>query len=332
MKKFKRIKAYNKKYIEELDYSLALIEPYLISTFTKFYGEEYHGKIASVISNMHYTYFISESILALLNKRSFGISHKCQRVAQYYIKYLNSLKLKGINDIDELEKEILNKLIAKSSFDNDMLLHANFLEFLSSDYPIYTVICDQEEKNYYKSIFLPIFVINLEVIIHEINHALMIDAIAFTDEEIIMPNLFITQESEELFNHYIADLVLEQYLKEKFPIPYALRRFDFVNQYEDFFFLIESFYYVFEQVIKKSIMTKNFNLLWKYAGKDDFYLFCSLIKKYYLQGGCTEEELDRLNELVLKMNVHALSIVPEDEESYIKELESLGYKVRKLVK
>lgn len=332
MKKFRRIKAYNEKYREELEESLKIINPYLICAFTKFYGEEYEDKIKDVIFNILYTFFISESFFNILKKKSFGISHKTQKVAQYNKRYLSSLQLKKIVDKNKLEKEVLNKLIVASNIDDYMLLCANILELLSSDSPIYTVIADSEEQNFYKSIFLPIFVINLQVIIHEINHAIMIDAIAITEEEVIMPNLFITKEGEELFNHYIANLILEQYLKEKFPIPYALRKFDFVNQYEDFFYLIESFYYVFEQVIKKSIMTKNFNLLWEYAGKEDFYLFCTLIQKYYLQGGCTKEEYDQLNELVLKMNRHALSIIPEDFDSYKNELEDLGYRVRRLVK
>ena len=332
MKKFRRIKAYNKKYKDELEDALKIIHPYLIHAFTKYYGEKYFSKISFVISNMHYTYFISETFLLLLSKKGMGISSKDKRVAQYYIKYLNSLNLERIQDINQLEEEVLNKLIVKSSFDDEMLLYANLLELLASDFPIYTVIGDQEEKNFYKAIFLPVFVINLEVIIHEINHSLMLDAIAFTDDEVIMPSLFIYQEVEELFNHYITHLVLEHYLKEKFPVPYSFRRFDFVNEYEEYFYLIESFYFVFEQVIKRSAMTKDFNLLWEYAGKEDFCLFCSLVKEYYLQGGCAEEEFMRLEELVLKMNDHALSITREDDEFYIEELESLGYKVRKLIK
>ena len=39
MKDFKRIKSYNKKYREELDMALKMIEPYLIQAFTLFYGE-----------------------------------------------------------------------------------------------------------------------------------------------------------------------------------------------------------------------------------------------------------------------------------------------------
>ena len=331
MKYEKRIKAYNKKFVRQLEEALRVIEPFLIKAFTVFYGEEYYSQIENTIKNINYTYFLSESLFKLLEKKSYGISQKDQRVVQYYIKYLKSLgfKCKGVSDIDKLELESLQSFVIKSPFDEESLRYSNFLELLSCDCPVYSIISDEEEQNFYKSILLPIFIIDLEVIIHEINHALMIDAVATTSEEIVMPNLFLVEECEELFNDYIANLVLEQYILLKAPVPYALRKFEFVNTYENFFYLIESFYYVFEKVIKRSIMTKNFNLLWEYAGKEDFDLFCILVQKYYLQG-CTEEEYNDLCELVLKMNEHALSISSINYEDYFKELESMGYRVRRL--
>ena len=200
--------------------------------------------------------------------------------------------------------------------------------FLSES--IYSVASDAEEQNFYKSILLPIFVIDLEIIIHEINHALMIDVIATTKEKVIMPSLFTAEECDELFNDYIAHLVLEEYFKLKAPIPYPLRKFKFMNVYENYFYLIELFYYVFEKVIKRSIMTKNFNLLYEYAGKENFDLFCNMVQKYYLQDGCSEDEFQDLLDLVQQMNEHALAITPIDYKSYLNELESMGIKVRRL--
>lgn len=331
MKSDKRIKTYNKRFKNELDKALKLIEPYLIKAFAMFYGEEYSEQIKRTIQNIKYTYFLSESYFELVEKRSFGISARDQRIIRYYIKYLHGLDIKfqGVRDISFLEEMLYDTLIVKSFFDKETLLYCNFLEFLKDDVPVYSVIADINENNF-KVIFLPIFIINLEIIIHEINHALMIDVIATTEDEFIMPNLFITEACEEIFNDYIAHLVLQNYFKLKAPFPQSLRRFDFKNKYEDYFYLIEVFYYVFEKVIKASIITKNFNLLWRYAGEEDFKLFCKLVEDYYLKKDCTEEEMEQLNELVLKMNNHAFSISGVNYESYFKELKSMGYKVRRL--
>ena len=200
---------------------------------------------------------------------------------------------------------------------------------LKTNFSFYTIVSDDEEKSFYHAIFLSIFSISLKIIIHEINHAFMTEVVAVTKNEWITPSLFIYPECEELFNDYITNKIISKY---DGIIPYALKKFRYVHKYEFYFSLIKKFYDAFEDVIKESIMIKNFNLLWEYAGKEDFYLFCSLIQKYYLQDGFTEEEVANLEELVLRMRVHASSIIPEDFDSYINELESLGYRVRKLGK
>lgn len=332
MKTNKRIKSYNKKYVEQLEEALRIVKPYLIEAFTNFYGEEYQSQIKYTIENIKYTYFLSESMFQVIKNRSCGVSHKDYHIVKYYIQYLRKIdfKFNGIEDLDKLEQKVLNAFIVKSSLDKNMWQYAHFLELLESDCPVYSVASDAEEQNFYKSILLPIFVIDLEIIIHEINHALMIDVIATTKEKVIMPSLFTTEECDELFNDYIAHLVLEEYFKLKAPIPYPLRKFKFMNVYENYFYLIELFYYVFEKVIKRSIMTKNFNLLYEYAGKENFDLFCNMVQKYYLQDGCSEDEFQDLLDLVQQMNEHALAITPIDYESYLNELESMGIKVRRL--
>ena len=186
-----------------------------------FYGEEYRDQIRTTIKNVGYTYFLSETFFELFERKSFGVSLKDQRVIRYYLKYLKKLKFRydGIHVLDALEAEILETLIVKSAFDHKTLIYSNFLEFLSCDVPVYSLMIEEGEDFFYKSIFLPIFVINLEIIIHELNHAIMIDAEATTEEEIMMPNLFIVEECEELFNDYIANLVLKNYYDAKSPLP-----------------------------------------------------------------------------------------------------------------
>lgn len=264
--------------------------------------------------------------------KNFHLSKKDQRSINYYLHYLNNFytQIKCMNNIEELEQAALKKVIVKSAFDVQRLINSNFLEYLSCDVPIYFIIADEEKKHFDKSIFLPLFVIDLEIIIHEINHALMIDIMAVTEEEFIMPSLFLTEASEELVNDYIARIVLEEYIRIKASIPSILRRFDFINVDENSSYLIENFFYYFKPIIKESIMTKNFNLLKTYAGKENLTLFCTLVQEYYLQEGCNEEEYQALNDLVLKMVDHATSMTSTNYEQYFYELENMGYHIRRL--
>ena len=79
-------------------------------------------------------------------------------------------------------------------------------------------------------------------------------------------------------------------------------------------------------------MTKNFNLLWKYTGEEDFNLFCSLVQKYCRQNGCTDEEFDLLRKLVFKMKEHAACVSNISYEDYFQELKDQGYQIRILHK
>ena len=214
MKSDKRIKGYNKKYIEQLDEALRIVEPHLIEAFTNFYGEEYRSQIKYTIQNIKYSYFLSQTFFKHLLKLGHNISHHDKKVAFYYYQYLKSFgaKSRGIKDSHLLEDEALKVFIVKSFFDKDTLIFNNYLKCISSDKPVYLTLCDEEEKEFYKSIFLPLFVTNLKIIIHEINHAFMEDVALITDEDYLVPNLFVNEECEELFNEYITMQVFDCYM------------------------------------------------------------------------------------------------------------------------
>lgn len=315
----KKIRKYNKKYIRELDIALKVVKPYLIKAFSEFYGKEYEETISLTINKLSFSYFISKKYLEVVKSSNINVDKRYKKVASDYILYLNKL--------DELENLCLDNLLLKTFLNKRQL--DTYISFDILDFPFFTLL-KEDYLCYEKYIFLSIFAINLEVIIHEINHALMIDILAIADDNEIIPNLFLNVECEELFNEYIANKVLEQYIELHYPIPYSLKRFQFVNEYVQFFDIIEVFYFVFEQVIKRSIMTKSFNLLWNYAGFEDFKLFCLLVQKYYLNKGCSIEEYDKLMDLVFKMQNHALSIKKIDYETYFRNLENRGYLVRRL--
>ena len=329
MKKFKRIQGYNKKYLNQLEKALSRLEPYIINVFVTYYGEEYKEHIEYTIKNIYYTYFLSETYFQVLVRKGVGIRNHDKRVAHYYEQYFNQLnhQINKMSHVDEVKIKFLQARIIKA---NEMVSILDLLECLSLDTSVYSVVSDEEELKFYKAIFLPIFTINLEMILHEINHALMVDAVATTDEEVIMPFLFINEECDEVFNELIARKVMHIYKENNFPVPYSLTKFRFANHCEDVLYLAQLFYYIFEAVIKRSVMTQNFNLLWEYAGREDFEEFCALIEKYYKTQECSKKEFHDLNELVFKMEKHAFIVENLSKEEDFAKLESMGYRVLRL--
>ena len=323
MKNDKRIKTYNNRFIRELDRAILTVEPTLIDVFTSFYGEEYRSKIKNIIKNVNYVYFLSFSFLEALNREGM-LNHKDRKIVEYYLTYLR--KLKGKNEV-----YFAKKILVSPHYDESFLENEQLLAIIKSGTPTFTLFTDEDETKIYRTIFLPIYTINLKIIIHEINHAFMVDAICETEEELVIPSLFMNIECEELINDYMAEQILGEYKRKKGIIPDCLKRFTFHTFYEDKYYLIESFYYVFERVIKISIMTGSFNLLWEYAGKNNFESFCSLIKEYQAKE-CSNKELLMLEKLVLNMMEDASLIKGIDIETYFSELERQGHFVRRLKK
>lgn len=334
MKKKERIKAYNKKYTEELLNALKTIKPYLIQAFTNFYGKEYYSYIKKHIENIYYVTFISHYLFKILNNQSIGISNKDHRVTSYYLKYLNNIEstFSGYTSGEELEKKALKKFITSSSLKEEVLIHNDTLKILEEDTALHTIYVDKENLKSYQTIFLPIFTISLRMIIHEINHSLMTNALAIYKKELITTNLFINSCSEDLFNDLLSYQVLEEYKKLKAPIPLALKRFNFINEYEEYFYVIKDFYVLFAPLIKKSIMTNNFNLLINQVGSEDFSLFCKLIDNFCKNKYNRVEQFIFIHDLTLKMYEHSLNISSIDYEAYFKELESKNIRVRRLKK
>ncbi len=261
-----------------------------------------------------------------------GLSNQERRVLHSYLNYLLFLdrKASGICEGEQIEKFCLQKYIVKSDLSLETLLKRDTICFLGLDGPIFTFYPNLGEKDYAKTIFLPIYVTSLEAFIHEINHAIMSDIIALVGKEEIQSIWFGNQECEELFNDFIAYSIFDDLYQNPKNIPKVFRRFNYPTTYEFYFYLIEDFFTFFEEIIKKSIMEKNPSYLLLYTGEEEFQRFCSLVQKYCLNEECSEEEYLELMELVSRMREHALKMEPFDYDDYFKQLEKEGYRVRRL--
>lgn len=328
MKKFERIISYNKKYTIELEDSINLIMPKLIQAFTNIYGESHKDYIENTLRNIQYVFFIPEKLLTFFNNYSENTSHKEQYIMDYYLKYLSFLDFKSISIKDEeLHDYIYKYYITKTDVDYKLFKEANLAHDLADDNPAFTFVYNYQTTS--KVILLPLYIIDIKTLIHELNHALCVDAVGIYNDCIITPSLYKNVISEELINDYIAELVLEEYKNIGGIIPKGLKRFKIENNYEYNYYIIEYLFDCLSPLILESLISKRHNLFIRLVGQKNCTHMWQLINNLYKKGYNESKYIELLN-LIDKIYQRVMNTDFIDYDSYYQELESLGYRVRKL--
>lgn len=331
MRQFDRIESYNKKYSNELENAIREILPNIINAFVMAYGEQHRGYITYTLTNLKYVFFLPEDYLQTFSKERKYISNSSKYIIKYYLRYLNYLEFKSTSVTDENLLEFITKnYIARSTLntDSDQNLVVNNLEL---DCPVFTFI--ESKGSFDKVIFLPLFIIDLKTILHEMNHAINNEMLAIAKNEKIemqmYSSMFTTIDAEELVNDYIAELVLEEFLKLGVKIPKCLNRFIIGSNYELNYHIVEYYFDRLGPLILESLITGNHRKYWNLVGKKNNRHLGELMHILYRQE-YTEERYQELIRLVDKMYHRMIEFTPIDYESFYQELESSGYRVRKL--
>lgn len=333
MKKYERINNYNKKYTTELSEALKIIMPGLIEAFVRVFGEKHRHHITYTLTNLKFVFFIPEGYLNILLKDKVGIRQKDMAIMKYYLKYLNylNLKSKSISEDDE-ENFIFKNYVTRMDLRKG--LEGQILCALEDDCALATHVLEGpslDNLEVLNVVLLPIFAIDLKTIIHELTHTLTASPIALTDEKLIYPSMFLNDETYELVNDYIASETLEEYKKMACPIPKCLRRIKFYNVYEKLDILVSDFYDLFSPLILESAITGNHNKLWKLTG-EALPKYCREVKQIFKRkdDDITKEQYDLLCSYIDEMETHILGVQETDYDAFYQELESMGYRVRKL--
>lgn len=319
----------NKRFNAELDAILSKIKPKLIEAFTNIYGAKHREYIRYTIEHLNFGYFISETFVRkLLNEPSL-LNEETTPILKRYLNYFDERwTLLEYTPEKDAADFIINGKITKLDIPEDFLRRDQLLESLLEDCPIFGFLLNDNNESL-KYILLPIFTLNLEMIIHEINHALTLNIIAYDEEGPIMPSTFVTPESEELMNDLIANEVLKEYIRIGGEIPDALKRFHFENNNEKNDYLVRPLYDTLKPIILESLITQNTNLFHKKVGENNNQYFCHLVSDLYNEG-YQEDKYQELQRLVKVMSEKAARNEEADYDAYFSKLESLGYRVRKL--
>lgn len=333
MTKFERIKSYNKKYTKELDDALKIIMPTLNEAYVSVFGEKYRDYITYTLSHLNFVYFIPEGYFNILLKDKVNIRKKDLAIMEYYLKYLNYLSFKFKSISEEDQEDFILKYFTTRSDLKGTGLEDQILFALEEDCALITYVISKLNQDYYTgeiAVLLPLFAIDLKTIIHELTHTLINRAALCTEDEIITPDAFPNKETSELINDYIASMVLVEYKKLGGPIPKCLRRIKFHNLYEDLDILVSYFYDSLSPLILESTISGNHNMLWQCAG-EPFPKYCAKVKEIFnAKGDILQPDYDILCDYVDEMYDRAISIEENDCESFYQELESMGYRIRKL--
>lgn len=310
----RRIELYNQKYLNELKLAIKSIMPKLIEAFTNIYGPEHKDYIEYTLKNINFTYFICESYINFfLGFKGHNVKLQDKKILGYYRRYLNYLNNVFTSTHANIDEFLVKHYLIASDLDNDWFTDENFLRAFRCDTPIFNdlVFMENEFSDYQtiKSVFLPIFTINIYIIAHELNHALGRRHYFLIDDTLEHPKLFKPQEdsddiiSEELMNDYISRLVVKEFIRIGGIIPPALNRFNFHTQYECNDFLVKPFFQHFHKLLLETYISGNYNMV-KKIGISNFDSYCEYITSLYYKDNITEEDIAKLAEMINIMTIN----------------------------
>lgn len=324
------IESFNRHYKKELCDSIKKLEPYIIEAFVAIYGEKHREYIAYTIRHLKYVYYIPEKYLAILEDDLNGVRNHDKYILNQYMKYFQKLDFVSHSIPDSsLEDFVLKKYIVESDFDFETLIKEKVAFIISDDDPTFTFLV--ERGKIYKTIFLPIFAMDLKILFHEMNHALTIEAIGIYYNKLLSPTLFSKSIALEIINDYIAYLAYLKYKEISSYIPKYERRFQIYDHYTYYYDYAKLIFEFLGPVILESLISHRPNLFIKLSGEKNYHYLCQLID-YLFKHEYLQEKYEELYRLLEKIVNHILKAEEIDFELYFKQLEDNGYQVRRLKK
>lgn len=322
------INHYNSTFTKELEECVLNLMPILIEAFVRVYGERYRDYIIYTLNSLNYIIFISKRLFleALLLP---NIRKNEKEKIKLYLKYIKEKETLYPNIPSKRKIDfIYESYVTKFPYEKDYISY--FISALAAECPTFVdlVIPNNNNAKESKNIILPLYVTCLKDLIHEFNHSITFNLAGINGESLVAPTLFPDEECDELINDYIADLVLKEFLKLGGIIPQPLNRIIIPNKYETRYYLIEKLFNRLGILIIECSISKRYNLFYKSVGYENVVRTSKLIKDLFEHQN--NRKWHELNTLIEQMYHNALATKPIDYESLYQELESIGYRVRKL--
>lgn len=350
MKKYNELK---KKYDDLIKQSLEKNKKILIESFVEYYGEEFRYIIEKRYDEITFIYYIDWSMI------DFVINNFIPQVndkAKYadFINFSNCRK-----------KSLLSKIFKSQKKQNnlpDNLIGMTNPSIVNDDYIVTWLFASLRKSNprsfNYRSgenierlVCFQILTLSEDVIIHEINHAITHDDIAYISEDnaLIAPVSKAGLSIKVNYQHK-DEKIIEELLNEKESVEiekiFKSKGGDFsdfclnipliVSIYKYNFYLIDDFYTHFKKYIKIARIGNDKNTLISRVEKKEYEEFVKLVNKYYTVDMSQIEShkkssLPIIRKLVEKMNknIESSHTYSKDEtNAYLEQLLKAGYNLR----
>ena len=298
----------------------------IIDSIVDYYGEQYRKVITEKYNNIVFVYYISNFLIFYILDKSIEKSKKGEEIeygdilglclylykSGTYKNYLTADNFKQQN-IDLLTKKMIG--ISDETVLKEATLFIQILYMINkmkADNPYEYNIPSKDMKSLNTIIALPIYSVDDESLIHEINHAICTNIIGISEnnQHLIQCGLNVSDEPN---TNEIMELVNDAQAKKIYDI--------FKNKYHGNIFIsltndsidkeaeqnkysvIKLFFETFENELKEACISGNLNILFNKLDFHNFQLICSIINSESNE----KEKVDKISDLINNIEIQKKS-------------------------
>ena len=276
------IRKFNNKWVNDFNKSYLDNLNKLIEAFTIFYGNSYYKYIKGVITKLKFHFFINEEALV----------HVVDKDDNLMINKINS----HVNTLKRLEKCDIKNGMTKTQVGFRCMKRFVYTKFgrKSLEYEMWRdLMFEPSLAIYYTNnlIALPIYTVDDNTIIHEINHA-------FNTPDNIY-NIFPYAEIDELLNEITALDILDIFKSLGGKIVHNDIKLNCLETSK--VYLIKDFYLNFKDLVSECLIMNDYSVLEDNLGSNNLMTYFSFVVKLYNKKEVNDIELKRLKFLVFMM-------------------------------
>lgn len=289
----------------------------IIDSIVDYYGEQYRKVITEKYNNIVFVYYISNFLIFYILDKSIEKSKKGEEIeygdilglclylykSGTYKNYLTANNFKQQN-IDLLTKKMIG--ISDEAILKDSKLFIQILYMinkLEADNPYEYNIPSEDMTSLNTIIALPIYCVDDESLIHEINHAICTNIVRTSknNEYLIqtglrVSNQLITNDIMELVNDAQAMKIYDIFKNKYHGSIFTSLTNDSVDKEaeQNKYSVIKLFFETFENELKETCISGNLNILFNKLSSHNFQLICSIINSESNE----KEKTDKISELI----------------------------------
>ncbi len=349
MTKYDKLK---EKYNHLIKQSLENNKKILIESFVEYYGDEFRYIIEKRYNEITFIYYIDWSTI------DFVINEYLPKIDNLdkYTDFINFSNSRRKHPLEKILKKIKYSIKLPDNLigmTNDSIVNNNSIinwlfRSLSESAPRSYNYGNINNMN--RLISFQILALNERAIIHEINHAITRDALAFITED--NNHIGVVQKTglsvdvfhknsgernvEELLNEKASEEIEKIFKSKGGDFSSFCLNIPFLYPYKYNFYLIDEFYAQFKKYIKISRISDNKNELVSRVGKDEYEELVKLVDMCYTEDilqieSIKEKTLPKIRKIIDKMNENARSshtTSKEEINTYIEQLQKAGYNLK----